>query len=221
MNFSFLICSIEDNKQFHEIIINSIKKQNIPQYEILCCGYKISDTKHIEFDELQKTGWITKKKNLLVQNAKYENVVLMHDYIELKPDWHQGYVDFGNNFNVCINPIYNQNYSRFRDWTLWAEDAEPIVKNREFLLPYDETTLSKWMYISGAYFVAKKDFMTSYPLNENLLWGESEDVEWSKRVRNITNFSINQKSSVRLLKQKWMDFNVISEDQLKNFKMYK
>ena len=221
MNFSFLICSIEDNKQFHEIIINSIKKQNIPQYEILCCGYKIADTKHIEFDELQKTGWITKKKNLLVQNAKYENVVLMHDYIELKPDWHQGYVDFGNNFNVCINPIYNQNYSRFRDWTLWAEDAEPIVKNREFLLPYDETTLSKWMYISGAYFVAKKDFMTSYPLNENLLWGESEDVEWSKRVRNITNFSINQKSSVRLLKQKWMDFNVISEDQLKNFKMYK
>ena len=145
----------------------------------------------------------------------------MHDYIELKPDWHQGYVDLGNNFNVCINPIYNQNYSRFRDWTLWAEDAEPIVKNREFLLPYDETTLSKWMYISGAYFVAKKDFMTSYPLNENLLWGESEDVEWSKRVRNITNFSINQKSSVRLLKQKWMDFNVISEDQLKNFKMYK
>jgi len=221
MDFSFLICSIENNKQFHSTIVDSIQKQKIPNYEILCCGYPMPNSSCIEFDESQKNGWITKKKNLLVENAKYENVVLMHDYIELNDNWYSEYYNYSKHFNVCVNPIYNQDHSRFRDWTLWAEDAEPIIQNREFLLPYSETSLSKWMYVSGAYFVAKKDFMILNPLNEDLLWGESEDVEWSKRVRQITDFCINPYSSVRLLKQKWMDFNVISEYQLNAFKMYK
>jgi hypothetical protein len=62
------------------------------------------------------------------------------------------------------------------------------------------------MYFSGSYWVAKKEVMEEFPLNEDLLWGQSEDVEWSKRIREKYNFSINENSKVKLLKYKYPIF---------------
>ena len=53
-----------------------------------------------------------------------------------------------------------------------------------------------------AIFALKVIFFKQYPLNEKLFWGEGEDVEWSLRVREVTRFKMNQKSSVRYLKLK-------------------
>ena len=44
-------------------------------------------------------------------------------------------------------------------------------------------------------------------LNEKLKWGQGEDVEWSIRVRKITNFVINERSVVKLMKYKDRIFN--------------
>jgi hypothetical protein len=38
------------------------------------------------------------------------------------------------------------------------------------------------MYISGAYFIIKKQIALQYPLNEKLVWGQGEDVELSQRL---------------------------------------
>ena len=40
------------------------------------------------------------------------------------------------------------------------------------------------------------------PLNEKLFWGEGEDIEWSKRVRQKTEFKFNNLSSVIYNKEK-------------------
>jgi hypothetical protein len=58
------------------------------------------------------------------------------------------------------------------------------------------------MYVSGAYWVAKKQFMTDYPLNEDLSWGEGEDVEWSYRARKTWRYKMNTLSRVRFNKPK-------------------
>ena len=52
--------------------------------------------------------------------------------------------------------------------------------------------------------------MTEFSLNENLSWGEGEDVEWSHRVRKKHNFSINHFSTVKLQKHKDTIFKLIS-----------
>ena len=44
--------------------------------------------------------------------------------------------------------------------------------------------------------------MQEFPLNENLLWGQSEDVGWSMRIREKYDFSMNKNSSVQLMMQK-------------------
>jgi hypothetical protein len=41
-------------------------------------------------------------------------------------------------------------------------------------------------------------------LDENFSWGESEDVEWSKKIRNNFKYIMNENSIVHLLKQKML-----------------
>lgn len=104
---------------------------------------------HIPFNENIKPMWITKKKNIITQEAKYENIVYLHDYIILKEDWYDGFIKFGNDFDVCMTKILNNDNTRFRDWCLWSMDNFNL--KGEHIIPYNMTHLTKYMYISGSY----------------------------------------------------------------------
>jgi len=239
MDFTFGIITI--NELYLNKIIDSIETQNIPNYEIILVGnvnITRNNTKIINFDETIYPNWITKKKNIIVQNAKYENIVFMHDYIALDKNWYNGFLQYGNNFDIIINPIIDINGNRFRDWILspqflqgllfssydtiklnydfkWikiGDDVSSLYKNRilelddinTLFLDYDDiaSDLQLYIYFSGSYFIAKKNVMNEYPLNENHLWGHGEDVEWSQRVRNKFTFKLNKFSLVKILKKK-------------------
>jgi hypothetical protein len=58
------------------------------------------------------------------------------------------------------------------------------------------------MYISGNYWVSKKRVMEEEPLDEDLDWGEAEDVEWSNRIRDKYQYVMNTHSKVKCLKDK-------------------
>ena len=213
MKFSFGIITSPKSSSYLKKVIKSIKKQNIPEdkYEIVVVGgnkkFNSSNIRNIDFNEEEKTGGITRKKNLITLNANFENIVYIHDYIKLSKGWYKGFLEFGNDFEVCINKILNYDDTRYRDWTLWTSNENELDNvlsdvNSECLIPYEVTHLSKFMYISGAYWVAKKKFMENFPLDENLAWGEGEDVEWSKRIRDQIEFKFNPYSQVKLLKYK-------------------
>lgn len=224
MDFTFgIITNGKEDKNINTII-KSIQDENIENYEIIIVGnsnISNSFTTVIPFDENIKNGWITKKKNIITESAKYENVVYAHDYVCLCPGWYKGFVSYGDDFNVCMTKILT-NGKRYRDWTLDVmANVVPIVgeENRYArLLPYDELSLSKYMYISGAYWVAKKEFMKKFPLRETLVWGEAEDIEWSHRVRAHSNFSMNSNSAVKLLKNKPPSYTEIPRDKLELLK---
>jgi len=218
MNFTFGIITNGENKKNLIKVINSIHKLNIPNYEIIIVGnifIESNKTIIINFDENIKKSWVTKKKNIITSTAKFENIVYLHDYIIFNKDWYLNFLNFGNDFEICMNQILNKDGTRFRDWTIWPHNGikidDIVNENKECLLPYHVTNLTKLMYISGSYWVAKKYFMLNYPLNENLSWGEGEDVEWSKVVREVTNFQCNSNSKVILLKYKDPAFKIVSD----------
>lgn len=208
MNFTFGIITTKQDPELElKTIIESIKNLSISNYEIIIVGGRIDkivdNIKIFSFKENPNGAWITKKKNLITENAIYNNIVYMHDYILFNKDWYRNFLEFGDNFSLCMNQILNTDGRRYRDWTLWAESADQIgIQNPYYLLPYEIEHLSKLMYLSGAYWVAKKHVMKEFPLNENLFWGQGEDVEWSKRVREKYNFSINKNSIVQLNRYK-------------------
>jgi hypothetical protein len=181
---TFGIITTKETQSYLDIIIDTIKKQQIPNnlYEIIIVGncdiIDIENTTVIPFDESVKHMWITKKKNTITNNAKFENIVYLHDYIALCNGWYNGFLNFGFDWDICMNPISNlDGGSRILDWMGLPDDN--IYGN--VVLPYHYKG-SSGMYIPGYYWIAKKNIMLEFPLNENYLWGEGEDIEWSKRV---------------------------------------
>jgi hypothetical protein len=221
MNFSFGIITNGENDSFIKIIIDSIIINKIPNYEIIIVGNtKIENSENINifnFDEKIKEGWITKKKNIIIEKAIYENVVIVHDYVSFDKDWYAGFLKFGNNFELCITKIKNKDNTRYRDYTLFPYRVDYLDRNysphdinsylsTNCLLPYsfkNSINTNKYLYISGAYFVVKKYIGLTFPLDERLSHGGGEDVEWCKRLHN-NNIIIecNSYSSVSLLKYK-------------------
>jgi len=183
-------------------VIASIKHQkNIQEYEIIVIGPNNdnlhavkTDVKNIIFDESLVRGWITMKKNLLVQNAQYENICLMHEYVGLCEGWYEGFEKFGDDWDVCMNPIRMENGLRYRDWI----GMERPIK----FISYSDSTQTNKMYISGTYWCGKKSYMSKHPQDIQRAWGMGEDLEWALRCNQKWNYKLNPHSIVKLLKEK-------------------
>jgi hypothetical protein len=235
MKFTFGIITYDGSTNPIEDVIQSIIKLEIPEYEIVVVGGPDrSDITHIPFDETQRApladvylkepyrshaGWLTRKKNLITEAAMYDNIVYMHDYFSLDPNWYKGYTQFGDDWEVCMNVILNANGKRYRDWCAWDDPILPgekrigrewgemhVSKGGHGLMPYDCADRTQYMYISGGYWVAKKQFMLDNPLNEQIGQFQGDDVEWCYRIRQKYDYKMNQHSTTRLLIQKPMDW---------------
>lgn len=165
---------------------------------------KIKGVIYLEFDESIKPGWITKKKNDIVRKANYKNVVLLHDYYMLDDFWWKGFRSFEKNYpdwKIAMNMVINFEGYRHSDWLVNQKYMDELLKKHPELIdelnqiapyengprwvsgiPYEVNDLSHIQYISGGYIVAKKSVLLDFPLDENLLWGDAEDIEWSERV---------------------------------------
>lgn len=216
-----------------EKIWESIEAQNIEDYEMIVVGGDIKDMEYVRhvgrwipFDETRRPGWITRKKNLAANYAKYDTLVMMHDYVYLGEDWYKNLIPLDGDWDICMNRIENIDGSRFRDWCAWDDPELGFPKKchefwcsellihpritRPALVPYDYNR-TQYMYISGAYFVVRRHVMDEEPLNERILWGQGEDLEWSLRVRNKYKYVMNQNAVVRLMKQKDRVFPYVEE----------
>ncbi len=208
MEFTFGIITTND-APFLRAMIDSIRAEKIPFYEIIIVGGNFSsydsDIVHIPFDDSIKKNWITAKKNLICEKAKYENIVLMHDFVKILPGWYEGFLKFGNNFDICINKVLSLDNRRFRDYCLFPE-ALPSYFHQRALLPYDYNPpnhIRKVFYISGSYYVIKKTIALRFILDERLAHGNCEDVLLCLTLGlNDIYIQCNSFSSVKFLKEK-------------------
>jgi hypothetical protein len=225
MKFTFGIITFPhpDNLFRINTIIDSIERLNIPEdsYEVIIVGGNNpcrKNTSHIPFNESIKPNWITRKKNIITWLARYENVVYSHDYLTYDPDWYEGFLKFGNNFNVCSNRIYCVTGERFRDWIVSPARSEKLntyLTNKlitpAYLIPHDITHLNHFVVIGGYYWVGKKQIMHEFPLEEALSWGDGEDFRWCHALQKKYNVSFNRHSTNRLLKEKGRYFTEMSD----------
>ena len=185
-------------------MVRTIRQLQIPNYEILVIGGSenrfsgdLHDFTKIDFNESVKPGWITRKKNLVAQIAKHDNLVMCHDYFVFHRNWYNGYLKIYDDFvesDICCNPVYMIDGRReYTDWITWDHPKY----GRQASLNYNDWEQTKYQYISGGYFVAKKEFFLNNPLDENLVSHGGEDIEWSLRVRQKAKIICNPNSYVR------------------------
>ena len=224
---SFVITTGGTNDIMLNGIIDSIESQNIPEYEILIVGHlyttiKRKNTKHIPFDESvyehvilhgQTGKWTTRKKNIGVQESKYDVCVVMHDSLKFLDGWYQGFLEFGLNWDICVHQCILINGVRGDGWRILK--SYPGLPNH-CMIPYDLDDFVQYSGIQGSYVMVKRDVWLKYPMDENLLWGMEEDVEWSRRVVPNCIVKCNPKSIVQYMKPRPDDPNHAIDVQTMN-----
>lgn len=191
---SFIIPTSGTNDNGLNTIIDSIESQNMPEYQIIIIGgletsVNRKNTVHIPFDEtLTPTAWISRKKNTGVLASKYDVLVIMHDYAVLDENWYEEFEKFGLDWDICVhqNLILNHNpngpkYVRGNGWRVESVPGYPEFP-WAMRIPYDIDCFLPYMGINGAYWCCKKHVMLDEMIDENFLWGDVEDTEWSSRV---------------------------------------
>lgn len=148
--------------------------------------------------------WLPQKKNWIAQNAKFDTLVLLHDYYFLDMEWLFGMEIFSENlpeWKVCTNKILTKEGTRHTDWMINPRAMQKAIKQRPELvpilmaanphengpqfinaLPYDCFDFLPQQYISGGYIICKRDVLLDNPLDETMQPGQPEDLEWSERV---------------------------------------
>ena len=243
IDITFGIITENPDSENCRLVIESIRRQKIEKYEIVIVGGSkktaAGNVKVFPFNESEKKAWITRKKNLITQNAQFDQVVYLHDYILIEDDWYEGIVNYEAQWNVMITRMRLPDGRRYRDHSIFPgyhtflrenTHLQPLKKPdlflqipgmdpKEALIPYGISSevaeiLHPWVYASGAYWVARKKVMLEFPLDERLAWGEGEDIEWSERIKKKYKISFNEKSAALLSKTKDPIFREISSRSL-------
>jgi hypothetical protein len=199
MNLTFGIMTCYDNiPQLNEVIA-SIKALNIPGVEIIVAG-SYNNNSWTGTDQaaqhLLTEGWTPVKKNLVAKVAYHENICMIHDYYLFAPDLYERWKAFDQmgHWDIASNPQYLINGKRhFTDWVIWDHPTLP----RYHSLDYSDWTNTQYQYISGGYFLVKRDFLREHRFNEAMQPGSPEDVEWSLRVRHRGVMVCNPLATVR------------------------
>jgi len=111
MSWTFIIQKSRNDLRFIPIIIESIEKQNIPNYEIL---FADEDEDTFKENVRNKIKIIytdpTFQKNEIAKYAKYDNLCFLQDYIMLSDNWYEGFEQLGYDWNISstkIISVYN------------------------------------------------------------------------------------------------------------------
>jgi len=180
--------------------VNSIRKQSkhLNEYEILIIGPEIPkivsheikgpDIKFIEFDETKRSLWITRKKNLLAQQANFDRLCLMHDYLYFASDWAKNFKKFEqkHSWNILAFPQQRLNGERF--WYDWSGFKGPRSLDQREFYKYTDWSHNNEVYISGNIFCVDRFLLLNHPFNENLTHMQEEDLEWSRRITPHVHF---------------------------------
>lgn len=185
-NWSFgIITNGQKNEQVSNLI-NSIIRQNIPNYEILVCGeFNYTDCDQHPIVAIENVileddirAPITVKKNKIAKKAKYQNLMIMHDRYLLPDDWFLNMKKYGNYYDLMTMPNIGPSGGRVNDWGQYRGKPSSIFNKINYLLKYSEWS-NDW-FSQGGLLIIKKSLYLDNMLDESLHWDEMEDIAWSQ-----------------------------------------
>ena len=190
-DISFTISTDGKSDDRINLCIDSIENLKIPNYEIIIVGgletsIKRKNVFHLPFYEQTKTGtpWMSKKKNLSAWVSHFENLVMMNDYYKFDENWYEEFIKFGDNWDVQIQQQFilpELGGYRYNGWRVDHIPGYPEIPYN-MAVPWDIDQLLPYMAITGAFWVIKRNKMLAYPYDENLYYGQCDDIEWSSRI---------------------------------------
>jgi cellulose synthase/poly-beta-1,6-N-acetylglucosamine synthase-like glycosyltransferase len=179
MVYSF--CIITDGKEPVKTLrlIESIREQNVSQFEILIGGdvparLELAADVAIQMPEKARMGRLGAMRNALCREAHGTILVVLDDDIILADDWAEGMEKYGEDFDLLSCVIINPDGTRYWDWKTYKD-------GNNALLPYDQT--SPDISLTGGLCIMKRQVFNAVQWDETRGFYENEDVDFTNRVK--------------------------------------
>lgn len=196
-------------------IVRRILEIDLPRKEILLCGTPGHNFAY--FNEVRIVGedipappvQICKKKNRLAQEARYSNLVILHDRVFLPRHFGEMVRRFGPRYPLMTlqSMFFDNRMSlhprRYSDCCvamgeiaqglqgLHRSSGKPVMIAPSIFPDVERTGLpyaspmrysKDLMYPTGSLYICRKEVWNAWPLDEALYWSEYEDVEHGIRA---------------------------------------
>ncbi|QRY79691.1 hypothetical protein JVX91_00835 [Pseudomonas sp. PDNC002] len=196
-------------------VVQRILELDIPNKEILLCGVPGKNFRY--FDQVRIVGeditappvQICKKKNRLAQEARYNNLVILHDRVFLPSHFGEMVRRFGPRYplmtlqSLFFDNVRNLGPRRYSDYGMamgsigqgmkglhrTADEAVSIapalfaeIERTGFCFASPMRYSKDLSYPTGSLYICRKEVWNAYPLDESLLWTEFEDIEHGIRA---------------------------------------
>lgn len=205
--WSFCIPVGPDEPTFLNACVERILELDVPQKEILLCGMPHPDFKY--FDKVRIVGTdipappvhITRKKNVLAQEARYENLCIIHDRVLLPSNFWSAMVAFGDHYPLTgLQSFYfvdrhNLIPRKYSDFNSIEQDLTreldihhvskkdiPLISKLFYCYQHPARSQFGHDYLTGSLYIAKKSLWQFCPQNEALYWNDYEDIEHGIRA---------------------------------------
>jgi hypothetical protein len=151
-------------RNFELIVVGPVKSDYWPLLNSLV----------LETSQQDRFAPIAEKKNLIIQHAKFENILILHSRYRITKEF----------FSVIATRGCRWDLLTFRQLTIEERIFPHLLCNSggKYLSLENEVHLIDNLYVNGGAFALKKTLGIKFPLNSLLFWNEGEDVEWSKRI---------------------------------------
>ena len=193
-----------------EQFIDSVERHCREPYEILIVSAvdfggiaERRGVRVLHFDEHDDLGWITKKKNLICDEASYSDILVCHDRFSLDADFTEDFNGWGYSYGLAAVRVRLADGRRGLDWAVVSSQNQ--VWSAGGLLDY--RAYSQYAYNPGGATLIRKPFWRDFPWNENLFWNEHEDVELCRRVQRSGGIIELAAATVLAAEDRWVDAN--------------
>ncbi|WP_152226256.1 hypothetical protein [Pseudomonas sp. SCB32] len=199
-------------------VVQRILELDIPNKEILLCGTPGKNFRY--FDQVRIVGeditappvQICKKKNRLAQEARYNNLVILHDRVFLPSHFGEMVRRFGPRYplmtlqslffdnRVCLYPrrysdlgmSVNEMGGGIRGLHRTSQTAVTVapstfteLERSGFCFANPIRYNNDISYPTGSLYICRKEVWALCPLDESLLWVEYEDIEHGIRSSKL------------------------------------
>ncbi|MBN2809613.1 MAG: hypothetical protein JXR80_09005 [Deltaproteobacteria bacterium] len=165
-----------------------------PRREVIICGPKQNNLPDdpriitIDLEQPEPRGWITRKKNLIVDASRYVNLCLMHDRFVFPADFFSVMDSYGSDFAFATFPeAYYPHRDRscslrYADYQVLLQqeqlqesiDTRIFQQDNVYYPSYDD--FHETAFCCGGIYIAKKSLWNMVRQDEALFHSESEDL---------------------------------------------
>lgn len=193
---------------FLNYTVGRLLELDVEDMEIILCGQPHKEFKYFEhvkivgLDIPAPPVHITKKKNVIAENATKKNICIFHDRVLLPKNFLSAMKKFGDFFpltglqSVYFADKYNLIPRKYSDYGSTStnvnkyismddfskKDLRALTWDFQFYCQHPQRAKFGNDYPTGSLYICKTALWNKYPQNEKLYWEEYEDVEFGVRL---------------------------------------